>query len=216
MSRDKLDGFDSIAWIYDGLAGLVFGRSIRDAQSHFLQEIRDARRILILGGGTGWLLAHLLKINPHCEVWYIEASGKMLASTKRKITSMSDESVHLIHGTEKSIPDDIKYDAVIANFFLDMFSPFDLQIVIDKLIGSVTPGGKLLISDFRVNRIVWQRFLLWCMYRFFRAFCGIQARNLSDWHRLVILSGWREVASKHFYGDFIQSSLYELAKVPPK
>ena len=49
-----MNGFNSIAPVYDALATLVFGRSIRNAQLCFLGDIGYRGKVLILGGGTGW------------------------------------------------------------------------------------------------------------------------------------------------------------------
>ena len=78
-------GFDLIAPYYDSLARLVFGDSIRHCQLEYLDKIPPGAQVLILGGGTGWLLGELMKINPSCRVWYLESSIKMLEMTKGKV-----------------------------------------------------------------------------------------------------------------------------------
>src|SRR6187402_1340927 len=80
---DRMNGFDRLAPVYDKLAGLVFGKAIVDAQLVFLDRVRAGDRILILGGGTGWLLEKLLRKQPVCEVWYVESSSRMIELTRQ-------------------------------------------------------------------------------------------------------------------------------------
>ena len=113
-----LNGFNTIAKIYDTLAKIVFGRVIKKAQLHFLNEIPIEAKVLILGGGTGWILNSILKIRPAVEVWYIEASTKMISIAKKKVVGFNN--IHFIHGTEQNIPVDQHYDVVITNFYFDL------------------------------------------------------------------------------------------------
>ena len=130
MKSGNLNGFDAITPVYDWLARFVFGKSIRNAQLKFLNKIPGGSNILILGGGTGWLLSKLLEVNPTCTVWYIEASQKMLKRAQKEVHVPPTTSVYYIHGTEEDIPLGMKYNVVIANFFFDLFSPSSLQTLI--------------------------------------------------------------------------------------
>jgi trans-aconitate methyltransferase len=80
----KLNGFDSIAGIYDVLAKLVFGQSIQRAQTHFLPNARNCTSILVLGGGTGWLLRHIRQVNAAAHIVYVDASSAMLHRARRQ------------------------------------------------------------------------------------------------------------------------------------
>src|SRR5690348_16816239 len=100
---NTLNSFDRIAGFYDALARIVFGKHIMNSQCYFLDALNDGSKVLILGGGTGWLLAELLSRKPHCEVWYVEASQRMITLSEVK-TGAVKKNVHFIHGTEQSIP----------------------------------------------------------------------------------------------------------------
>ena len=78
-----MNNFDSVAGYYDKLSILVFGTAMRRAQTAHLHDIPLGRNVLILGGGTGWLLSELSAVNPTCKVWYIDASSKMISLSKR-------------------------------------------------------------------------------------------------------------------------------------
>src|SRR4051812_25234860 len=108
--NSKLDTFNGLAFVYDGLAKLVFGKSIQDAQRCFLNQLSDKRNILILGGGTGWILEEVILKNSACDIWYVEASSKMIELSQRKLPKDYASRVHFIHGTEQSLPNQIQFD----------------------------------------------------------------------------------------------------------
>jgi tRNA (cmo5U34)-methyltransferase len=203
-------GFDKIAPYYDALARFVFGDSITRCQLEYLNKIPPGAKVLILGGGTGWLLLELMKVNPTCTVWYVESSIKMIEIAKARLRGLSHSKVAFIHGTEKDLQqyNDI-YDAVITNFYFDLFTPGSLIDVLGYIKKSVHPGSMLLVCDF-VDRAWWQRFLLVVMYGFFRWTCGIEARNLPDWQHKLDEAGFVESSTTWFYRGFIKSALHVL------
>jgi ubiquinone/menaquinone biosynthesis C-methylase UbiE len=203
----KLNGFDRIAFIYDLLAKLVFGKSIVDSQKYFLNKIPDRSKVLILGGGSGWLLVELLKQKPNCEVWYVEASQKMIKLSKNKIEA--DKPVNFIHGTEQDIPSSIKYDALITNFYLDLFTNHQLINIIVKLQSSIKPGAQWIVTDFVNNEKWWQSIMLKVMYWFFRMACNIESGQLPDWSLFLEQTGVKEIDSRIFYNGFIRTALYQ-------
>jgi len=206
FTSSKLNSFDAIAPWYDALAKVVYGKAIQKAQSHFINEIKEDANVLILGGGTGWLLSYLLLAKPNCKVWYLEASAKMIELTTQKIHTSS--SVQLIHGTEDDIPTEIRFDAVITNFYLDLFPIEKLNLVIKKIKNSLKPNSKWLATDFVDGSKWWQAMLLKAMYLFFRIVCRIPATKLPDWNGLLMSNGVQKIKSKLFYQGFIESTIY--------
>jgi ubiquinone/menaquinone biosynthesis C-methylase UbiE len=205
-------GFDRIAQYYDALAQLVFGDSIRHCQLEYLNKIIPGAKVLILGGGSGWLLGELMKINPSCRVWYLESSIKMLEMTKAKC-GVSNPDIIFIHGTEKNLQQctEIHFDAVITNFYFDLFTSTSLNTALGDIKECLKPGVTLLVSEF-VAWTRWQRLLLFLMYRFFRWACSIEARNLPDWEELLEKNGFVQRSEASFYFGFIKSALYTFEK----
>jgi len=202
-----LNRFDRIAFMYDFLAKLVFGRSIVDSQKYFLNRIEDGSSVLILGGGTGWLLADLLKVKPNCEVWYIEASARMIGLAKAKTDTKYQ--VHFIHGTEQDIPTIVKFNVVITNFYFDMFTDNSLTQTIDQIRTSLKPRALWIVTDFVDNNRWWQKLLLRIMYAFLRITCSLENQRLPDWNRLVCENGLVKIDSRSFYKDFIETTVYQ-------
>jgi len=200
----KLNDFDKLAFVYDRLAKLIFGKSITESQKHFLKNIPDQSSVLILGGGTGSILTELLKIK-NVFICYIEASEKMLSMAREKFEN--DKRVQFIHGTENDIPSGKHFDVIITNFYLDLFSDDSLKIVLGKIKKSITTRAQWIATDF-VNNNWWQSVMLKLMYGFFQVTCNIQARKLPEWNKELQDAGAKEVDSKNYYGDFIQTSLF--------
>ncbi len=203
----RLHGFDRISFVYDRLSRVVFGNAIVDAQKYFIEQIPTHAKVLILGGGTGWFLAEVLKSRPSCEVWYIEASAKMINMSKRR-THMHHE-VHFIHGTEQDINQVNHFDLVITNFYFDLFTKEHLPQVFAKINSALRENACWIVTDFIDNGKLWQRFMLKLMYAFFRCVCGIAADKLPQWKNEFMKHRYVCIESALYYHGFIETSLYQ-------
>jgi len=201
----KSNDFDRIASIYDKFARLIFGASIVESQQFFLHKIPDGALVLILGGGSGWILEKLFEINASVKVCYIDASENMISTAKKRFHD--DNRIQFLCGTENDIPDKA-FDAVITNFYLDLFDEQKLKGVVQKIKRSLTPSALWLATDF-VSRRWWHQLMLKVMYTFFRITAKIEASKLPDWKSAVMLVGGEKTDSKFFYGDFIETSVFQ-------
>ncbi len=102
--------FDRVAWCYDALAKLAFGGRLQRAQGAALQAglPPGAPRVLVLGGGAGWVLTEILRLRPGARVLYLEASVQMLARAQRRLRREASlgrppAQVEFRHGTEQSL-----------------------------------------------------------------------------------------------------------------
>jgi ubiquinone/menaquinone biosynthesis C-methylase UbiE len=199
-------GFDFLAPVYDALAPLIFGRSIVRSQTWFLDKIPPNAKVLILGGGTGWILKELLEKNSTCPVWYVEASAKMMERTRARLLR---GQVTLIHGTENDIPANVAFDVIITNFYLDLFSERKLEKVIKQISNQTQSSSRWLVTDFVNREVWWQRLMLKIMYLFFRSICDIEAERLPNWITCLNTHQWTEASSKDWYGAFIRSTVWD-------
>lgn len=203
-----LNTFDRIASLYDLLARIVFGGAIHRSQLHFLGAVGPGASVLILGGGSGALLRDLLTVNPTCRVCYIEASSAMLDLAARKVSDQFRGNVSFIHGTEDSVPGGTVFDAIITNFFLDLFNEEALAALGKKLDVRLRGDGLWLVSDFVDGKKRWQRLMLWIMYRFFAFTCNIGTSSLPAWEKQLEAAGMKEKAFATFFDGFIKSAVY--------
>jgi ubiquinone/menaquinone biosynthesis C-methylase UbiE len=153
-------------------------------------------------------MSELKKINPTCRVYYIEASTKMLEIAKARATAFNSNEIIFINGTEVTLHEltGIRFDSVIANFYLDLFGTAALTAALGHVKGVINQGSQILISDF-VDRTWWQGVLLFVMYRFFRWTCSIEASRLPDWEDQLKNNGIIERDSRAFFSGFIKSCL---------
>ena len=219
MKNPKPANFDRVAPVYDFLT-LVFGGNIRRAQQYYLAKIPQNAHILIIGGGTGWILEDILLLKKKLRhITYLEASAKMLGLAKRKHKNFksSHPEKHLpiiewIKGTEKDIPPNHFYDVIITNFFLDLFEQTALFEVMKKLSSLLRQEGTWLFADFSIAEKTtdawWQRILIKSMYLFFKITCNLQTNELPAIEQAFQLSGFKKVNSKSFFRNIIVSQVY--------
>ena len=215
--------FDRVAPYYDLLARGVFGQSIRRAQLHFLDQIPPNARVLVVGGGTGWLLVELLRKPEVAHVTYREASARMLAIAQRKVRKYSQSEkeslprVRFVHGTERQLasegrfPEE-RFSVIITNFVLDMYEGEALDDLIQTLAARLEPNGRWLFTDFRLSSQKrhrgWQRWMAQAMYGFFHLTAGITRQSLPPYHQHFARHNFRMTHERSFYGDFIVSRVY--------
>jgi len=198
----SVSNFDRVAFVYDKLAWFVFGEEITKAQRTYLQEISQQAKVLILGGGTGWIAKELLEVNSTCSIVYVEASAAMLNRTRDRMSDKDMTRIQLVHSDK--IPADEAFDAVITNFFLDLFPTSKLEGII-KQIGSVLkPAGNWIITDFVDEGKWWQRMLLRAMYLFFKLTTNIESSSLPPWPSMIEKDS-ASISATSFYHGFIRS-----------
>ena len=203
----RLNGFNRIAWAYDTLSSLVYGKSLTKAQTVFLRYVPPAAGILILGGGSGSILGELFRINPGCRICFIDASSAMIRLARNNLPAHLHAQVEFIHGTALDIPRRT-FDTIITNFFLDLFSPKFLEAELVRIHRVLGPGGLWLVSDFNNQGKWWQRVLIKMMYLFFRAVAGIQAHHLPPWEKMLDDLKLDKGQTEMFFGNFIRCVLY--------
>ena len=199
-------GFDNVAWIYDFLASIVFGNALRKAQYHYLNEIRDQDKVLIIGGGTGHILKAIEQRSIQCSIDYVEASEKMLQKAMKRKHNLS---VNFIHGIEQTIVEK-EYDVIITAFFLDCFKEERLVKVIEKLGATLVKGGKWLLTDFSLseNAHFLKKGLVKVMYLFFKVSCGLEANKLLDF-TACFKKNFQVLKSTTFYHQMLFSTVYK-------
>jgi tRNA (cmo5U34)-methyltransferase len=202
-----LNRYDRIAPFYDSLANVVFGKSIRRAQTKFLGRIPSGARVLILGGGTGWLLEDLFDEQSDLAVCYVETSSAMInRAKKRKLPS--NASVEFIHGTLDDVCCEKRFDVVIMNFFLDQFDDKEVDDILTKLDGYLEEGAFAYVTDFVNDGKFWKTSILRVMYFFFNVIGALSISSLVDWNRKMQERSYRAEIDHFFYQHFIRCVVY--------
>ena len=205
-----LTGFDRVAWFYDALAALVFGPALRNTQLAALAGLPvGAPHVLILGGGTGWVLAEVLRRCPAATVLYLEASPNMLARAQARLQPRQLAQVEFRHGTQAALAPNEAFDAVITFFVLDCIATPELPAALDRLRAALRPGGRWLLADFRPAQRGWRRLLLAAMFWFFRLTTRLRARELPDFAAALAARGLRGQPQGHFYAGATEAVVFQ-------
>lgn len=202
--------YNSIAPFYDLLSKAVFGDAIINAQKFFLAEIPAKSTVLIVGGGTGWILEEIAKV--HSEgllIVYVEPSEKMISMSGKRNKGFN--KVIFINETVQEAELYNHFDIVITSFLFDNFSSNTLHQVFQKINRHLVSGALWLFADFQQlkKRVLWQTLLLKVMYLFFKLVCGIEANKLPDTAALFYQYNYKSVSSKTFFRNFIFSCVYK-------
>lgn len=206
-------GFDFVAAFYDPLARLVYGPALRRAQQAALAAglPGGAPRVLLIGGGTGWVLGEVLRRRPQARLLYLEASPRMLQRSRewlhRRLPQHTGQ-VEFRLGTEAALHPSEQFEAVLTFFFLDLFEPVRLQRIVAQLRAALAPGGNWLLADFGLPNVWWHRLLLRLMYGFFGLTTGISARQRPPIEAALRRNGLTPEAAGTFFGRMVEASVW--------
>ncbi len=205
-----LNNYDRIAANYDRLSRLVFGKSIVRAQRSLLPAIAPRSRILIVGGGTGWILEEVSRLHTSSLVIdYVEISANMLDLARKR--ECKANRVAFIHTAIEDYAASAPYDVIMTPFLFDNFSRPRAQEVFDKLHIYLKPGGQWLFTDFHIDKganRLWQKTLLGSMYIFFRNISRVEADQLPDMQAHFVQNGYQLTFESYHFGRFIRSAAY--------
>lgn len=199
--------YHNSAWFYDRLARLVYGRALINTQLYLLHYIEPGSNVLIVGGGTGWILEELTKIHPSgLRITYVEVAEGMMALSQKRETG-TNRVVYINNAVENVdlAPD---FDVVITPFLFDNFTEQTFQTVFTHIHHLLKPDGLWLNADFQLTGKWWQQLLLKSMFIFFKAICGIEARKLPGIESYFAANNYQVISEKTFFGDFIMAKVY--------
>ncbi|MCC6289080.1 MAG: class I SAM-dependent methyltransferase [Chitinophagaceae bacterium] len=203
------NNYNSIAFCYDRLSSLVFGNSIRQSQICLLPFITPGNEILIVGGGSGWILEEISKLHTSgLHIVYIEASSKMLELAKAK--DIAENKVDFLNSYIEAYHTTSTFDIIITAFLFDNFNEKTASENFDKLNTLLKEEGKWLFTDFQISSrsSFYQQQLLKLMYIFFKHASNIEANQLVDMRFFFLKNGFKEVFSEYYYKKFIKSGCW--------
>lgn len=207
-------GFDRVAYFYDPLAKLVFRDAQQQAQKVLLPFIKPDSDVLIIGGGSGWLLEQVLNSGKTLRLLYLDASPKMVQMTRervRKHVAKRKLQVEYRVGSEQTLLPGETFDVVFTPFLLDLFPEKRLTELMTILKAALREDGQWLFADFwpvKHPTPHWQKLLLKSMYLFFRVMSGVQATELPDFNSHFKQLQMQEMYTNAFYTGMIQAKVF--------
>lgn len=205
------NNYDKIANHYDTLSRLVFFKSQVNAQVNQLQYIPKNSSILIVGGGTGWILEEIAKIYPSgLKLVYVEISGKMLALSQKR--DCKNNQVEFVNIGIEDFKTDVLFDVILTPFLFDNFAEERAAKVFWQLNSYLKGGGQWFLVDFSLNQNNgkwWKWLLLKSMYSFFKLLGIVEANQLINMHRYFLNMGYQIVEQRFYYRGFIKAMIYK-------
>ncbi|WAC12174.1 class I SAM-dependent methyltransferase [Dyadobacter pollutisoli] len=204
------NNYDQIAGSYDMLSRLVFRKSIVHSQQVLLPFLNVPSRLLIVGGGTGWILEELAKIHASgFTVTYVEISCKMIDLAKKR--DFKQNQVSFIHTAIEDFESNEQFDAVMTPFLFDNFGSERAARVFTILDRQLVEDGMWLFTDFHIDKKIngtWQKILLKSMYLFFKILSHVEASRLPEMEPLFNDGGYAVMHKSYHFRGFIQSVVY--------
>ena len=213
----KTNNYDAIAGSYDFLSRLVFSRAQVNAQVDLLSYIPSGSSVLIVGGGTGWILEEIAKIHDSgLKIVYVEISGKMLDRAKNR--QCGSNQVEFVHGNIEDYKCPRKFDVIHTAFLFDNFEQSRAIWVFQLLFKHLKVSGLWLYTDFKIDAgkgSGWKKAMLHLMYSFFGAIAHVEARKLPAMEPVFDRNGCVVIGYEQYYKGFIESIIFQKSEKLP-
>ena len=212
MTEPTQRGFDRLAPWYDGLS-LFFGRTLQRSQTSMLDRVDPSRRILLIGGGTGRLLAALSSRFPGVPIDAVDISGQMLQRSHRRLSNSAAANVCFIQADIRTWRSTRNYDLIVTPYVLDCFEDATVEQLCSRLARSLHRGGQWLFCDFDVPPPTQPmhtpaRLVIASLYRFFRVTCSLAARRLPDFGRAFASASLGMVDERRYCGGLMVAAVF--------
>ena len=147
MNETKQSLYGRTAWFYERAAHIFSGGQIRASKQWQIQWLEAGQRVLYVGAGNGEDV--VMAAQRGVQVTVVELSNEMLSRLEAKLQALKLlDNVTLICGDAYEHQAQELYDAIAANYFLNVFSEDTMQKMLAHLITLIKPTGVLLIADF--------------------------------------------------------------------
>jgi SAM-dependent methyltransferase len=207
--------FNRIARPYRWLEYLTLGTALENCRTHYLPQLLDRRRALVLGDGDGRFLAQLLASNPDLHADAIDTSATMLQVLRQRCGAATPNAATRLrthNANALTIPFEDSYDLVVTHFFLDCITQPDLDALITRINPTLTPGALWLISDFRIPNGLMRlpaRVFVRSLYLAFRLLTGLRTTHLPDYATPLTQAGLNRVAHQHRLAGLLTTELWQ-------
>ncbi len=147
MDDTTANNYSTVANFYELLSNIYSGGQILACKRSQLEAFRRGDRVLYAGAGGGEDAT--LAAAMGAQVTVVELSPAMVAEARRRFDKAGvGAKVEVICGSVLDHRRPGHYDAVVANFFLNVFPADTMRVILEHLVDQAKPGGKVLVSDF--------------------------------------------------------------------
>ena len=198
-----MKSFDRISRVYDLLTFIIFFGRIKKANTDLVPFVKAKANILVIGGGSGTVLT---RFDKNSRIDYVDDSINMIRIAKRRKIKVF---VRFHHMKFEDYQTEIKYDAVICPFFLDLYSEDQLNSIIEKINNHCRDDAILWVSDFNPssNYRFFSRIIYHMMKLFYSVTLGYRFNKLADIRTKLAENNWKSLTTRFYYSDMIFSTI---------
>jgi ubiquinone/menaquinone biosynthesis C-methylase UbiE len=118
----------------------------RQMSSDIISEVKNCKRVIDLGCGTGAHLEKLIAANPSCEAIGVDSNVEMLAIAQRRLRQrFPDNNIKLYYADAVTFKKETGFDAVVSSNVL--FNVDDPMGYLDNAYALLRPGGILVLTS---------------------------------------------------------------------
>lgn len=199
--------YDNSASFYDGLSRLVFGDALKKAQTYFLPQIPSGAHVLIVGGGTGWIMEEITHVHPSgLSLTYVEISARMMARSQKR--NIGRNKAVFINQPIEAVQFPARFDVIITPFLFDNYKEDSLAVAFQHIHPMLKQGGIWLNTDFQLTGQWWQQVILKSMLLFFKVLCSVESWRLPDVGTKFKKAGYLLREQKTFFKEFVVTRMY--------
>jgi demethylmenaquinone methyltransferase/2-methoxy-6-polyprenyl-1,4-benzoquinol methylase len=141
--------YDRAAWFYETSAAVFSGGQIRASKKYTAAQVKAGQKVIFLGVGTGE--EAIIAAQRGAHVTCLDISSGMLERLEARMKRRGLKAEILCQDAFQH--DRLGYyDAVAANYFLNVFRHDDMQRMLKHAAGLVRPGGKFMVADVALAR----------------------------------------------------------------
>lgn len=206
--------FDGLAPHYSWMELVLAGGLLQRCRTCWLDEVRDAKRVLLAGEGHGRMLYVCAAALPFCQITVLDQSERMLNESRRR-WSQTQGHQNVVFKCADLLEwrcEAPGFDLIISNFLLDCFAAAELNRAVANLAVSLAPKGRWLLADFNIPPTGWRRtrarIILALAYTFFRYATAISAKHLVDPGPALGAAGLVLQRRKYFNQSLLRADLW--------
>ena len=207
-----MTNFDPVARPYRWLEYMSFGPWLVRCRNAQLVHLSGARHALLLGEGDGRFLARLLTANPTLRADVVDSSQAMLRLLEQRCGPQASHRIRLHHADALDWKPSGSYDLIVSHFFLDCFSPQQLEQLFAAVLPHALPGAQWVISEFAIPPNAFTAYLargiIGSLYRAFGLLTGLPVRALPDYANPLLRRGLAPTRDRHYLAGLLCSQIW--------
>ncbi len=200
-----LNRYNLIAPIYDLAKRIAYGNALNDAVSCYEEEYKQAKCVLIVGGGSGKELTYFA---PGTRVTFVESSSRMIELAKKRTYACD---VNFIHADIRTLELSETYDLMVFNFVLDLFQPPEIETLLLRIKKHLTSAACIVVCDFypiHEQDRVWKKLLLKSTIVFFSVTTSLRLKEITNIQNRFKSSGYQRIKQKHFFSGMVFATVW--------